>query len=339
MTMANNRSIKQFGCIQNQMLSSFFLNHGANPNATNNFGYTPLHWAAKHGHIQSAEILLKAGAQLDVANQNHDLPLDLAIRWGQDAFIRFFLGAKQKTEVGDFPKDIENFYHKKLMQAKKENNFEEQVFYLEKLSDLYIEKKDWVKGAKILNCALAILDKHLNNPLFQKYLVVRLERIEALFLESKGLKIPSHHRDFLLKTRSELKNGRSICIEKFKQGEPIDKVLPVLTAFYQTILANLTYDSIRLLGVPPTKWCCIGMGSMARSEMCPYSDIEFAFMIEKKTEGALIYFRILAQLLELKMINLGEAKFPIFGEGQESPTPGGFSMDSGGNSPGKTWIL
>ena len=124
------------------------LENGANPNAKNKYDYTPLHWAAKHGHIQSAEILLKAGAQLDIANKNHDLPIDLAIRWGQDAFIRFFLGIKQKTEVGDLPKDVENFYHKKLMQAKKEKHFEEQVFYLEKLSDLYIEKKDWVKGAK-----------------------------------------------------------------------------------------------------------------------------------------------------------------------------------------------
>ena len=79
------------------------LENKADPNAKNKWDYTPLHWAAKHGHIESAEILLKAGAQLDVANQNHDLPLDLAIRWGQDAFVRFFLGAKQKTEVSDLP--------------------------------------------------------------------------------------------------------------------------------------------------------------------------------------------------------------------------------------------
>ena len=120
MTMVNNRFIKQFGCTQNQMLSSFSLENKADPNAKNKWDYTPLHWAAKHGHIESAEILLKAGAQLDVANQNHDLPLDLAIRWGQDAFVRFFLGAKQKTEVSDLPKDVENFYHKRLMEAKKE---------------------------------------------------------------------------------------------------------------------------------------------------------------------------------------------------------------------------
>ena len=313
------------------------LENKADPNAKNKWDYTPLHWAAKHGHIESAEILLKAGAQLDVANRNHDLPLDLAIRWGQDAFVRFFLGAKQKTEVGDLPKDVENFYHKKLMQAKKENNFEEQVFIFEKLSDLYIEKKDWVKGAKILNCALAILEKHLNNPLFQKYLLARLERIEALFLESKGFKIPYQHKGTVLNYRTWLKNIREMYVGEFKEKKPIDGILPYLTTSYKKMFGTLILDSQEIIGKPPVDWACIGMGSMARNEMCPYSNIEFAFLIEKKTEQALTYFRILAQHIELRIINLGETFFPIFLENQESPTPNGFSMDSGGITPlGKT---
>ena len=75
------------------------------------------------------------------------------------------------------------------------------------------------------------------------------------------------------------------------------------------------------------------MGSMARDEMCPYSDIEFAFVIEKNTPQALNYFHTLAQLLELKILNLGEAKYPVFGEEHLSPTPDGFCMDTGGNTP------
>lgn len=35
------------------------LDQGANPNATNKFGYTPLHWAAKHGHLISAKMLFE----------------------------------------------------------------------------------------------------------------------------------------------------------------------------------------------------------------------------------------------------------------------------------------
>ena len=72
---------------------------------------------------------------------------------------------------------------------------------------------------------------------------------------------------------------------------------------------------------------------MAREEMCPYSDIEFAFVIEKNTPEALNYFRTLAQLLELKILNLGETKSPVFGEEYLSPTPDGFCMDTGWNTP------
>lgn len=98
-------------------------------------------------------------------------------------------------------------------------------------------------------------------------------------------------------------------------------------------------DSQKLLGLPPVKWACIGMGSMARDEMCPYSDVEYAFLIEKETDGALTYFRTLSELLEIRIINIGETRFPHFRANiwkqalQASPTPGGFRLDSGGNTP------
>jgi hypothetical protein len=81
---------------------------------------------------------------------------------------------------------------------------------------------------------------------------------------------------------------------------------------------------------------CLGMGSMARDEMCPFSDLEFAFVLRETSEAALVYFRTLTRVVELKVINMGESFFPlfapIFGETSRdaSPTPSGFSMDTGG---------
>ncbi len=311
---------------------------GADPNALNTFGYTPLHWAAKHGHIASAELLLKAGARPDSANQNHDLPFDLAVHWGQDAFVRFFLGGKLK-EPEQLPQDIEGYYCAQLLQAKGDKNHQEQIFYLEKLSDLYIQKKQWVQAAKILNGAFAILEKHGDNPLLKQYLLARLERIEALFLESKGFKVPYQHKGTVLNYREWLKNVRSLYFKEFEEKKPIQDILPFLTASYKKLLGSLILDAQGLLGTPPVQWACIGMGSMARGEMCPYSDLEFAFLIGKKTEENLGYFRTLAELVELKVINLGETLFPIFGRlfgessPQASPTPSGFALDSGGNTP------
>ncbi len=310
------------------------LNAGADPNASNAFEYTPLHWAAKHGHIASAEILLKAGARPDSANLNHDLPFDLAVRWGQDAFVRFFLGVKPK-EPEQLPQDIEGYYCTQLLQAKRDENYQEQIFYLEKLSDLYIQKNQWVQAAKILNGAFAILEKNGDNPLLKQYLLARLERIEALFLESKGFKVPHHHKGSVLGYRLQLKNARVFNSE----GKSIQQRLKFLTAFYKKLLGTIILDSRVLLGPAPVDWACVGMGSMARDEMCPYSDLEFAFLISKKIEKNLGYFRTLAELVELKVINLGETVFPLFGtlfdekSPEASPTLGGFSMDSGGNTP------
>ena len=37
--------------------------HGADSQAKNMYGYTPLHWAAKHGHIESAKEALNVYLQ------------------------------------------------------------------------------------------------------------------------------------------------------------------------------------------------------------------------------------------------------------------------------------
>ncbi len=329
---------KAVWCHDKPDVVELLLSAGADPNASNAFGFTPLHWAAKHGHIASAQLLLQKGALPDIANQKLDLPFDLAVRWGQDAFVQFFLGVKPK-EPEQLPKDVEGYYCAQLLQAKKESNYQEQIFYLEKLSDLHIQKRQWAQGAKILNGAFAIFEKNGDNPLLKQYLLAKLERIEALFLDSRGLKVPHHHKGSVLKYREQLKNVRSLYFKEFEEKNPIEGILPYLTASYKKVLGSLILDAQGLIGDAPVQWACVGMGSMARNEMCPYSDLEFAFLIGKKSEENLGYFRTLAELVELKVINLGETFFPLFGKlfdeksPEASPTPGGFSMDSGGNTP------
>lgn len=242
------------------------------------------------------------------------------------------------VQTKEFPKDIEAYFSKQLLQAKRENLVEEQVLYLEKLSDLYLQKKNWVQAAKLLNCALAILEKNHPNASHDD-LSAKLERIEVLFLESKEYKVSTHYGNFVVISRKWLKETRNTAIADFKQKIPPEQMASQLTSGYCKLLRILIQNCQEQLGEPPCEWACIGMGSMARQEMCLYSDLEFAFLIEKKTEKNLEYFRTLAQLVELRIINLGETKFPIFAQlfGQEatdaSPTSSGFCMDSGGNTP------
>jgi ankyrin repeat protein len=61
-----------------QNLAELLLAHGANPNATNAGGYTPLHFAARDGAQKLLELLLANKATVDAINTNGETPLDLA---------------------------------------------------------------------------------------------------------------------------------------------------------------------------------------------------------------------------------------------------------------------
>ena len=60
------------------------IDAGANVNASSKSLYTPLHLAAKHGHVSSGTILIQAGADRFAVSDNGNLPLDLTMRWDQD---------------------------------------------------------------------------------------------------------------------------------------------------------------------------------------------------------------------------------------------------------------
>ena len=318
---------------------TLLLSYGANPNALNKYNYTPLHWAAKHGHVQSAQILMQHKADPSLLNTNQDLPLDLALRHGQDEIVHLFLGTTQRLKKPDGPppKDILKYYQDLLLQAHKSNLIEEQILILEKMSDYYLQNKNFVPAALILNAAIAFLNK--KNPLFEKYLLSRIERIEGMFLESEGIKsLPLNKKNSNAWNNTDLRRQELQAMRKHSIASLQTKgfsptILQHLTTSFSSILSNLILDAQTLLGPPPVTWSCLGLGSMSRGEMCPYSDIEFAFVIQEETPAALDYFRKLARLLQIQIINLGETKCQVFGPLEPSPTPNGFCMDTGGNIP------
>jgi hypothetical protein len=58
------------------------LRKGANVNARNEYGWTPLHWAALYGHADVVRLLLEHGAEVNARDENGQTPLHEAASWG-----------------------------------------------------------------------------------------------------------------------------------------------------------------------------------------------------------------------------------------------------------------
>ena len=57
---------------------------GANVNHANEYSYTPLYWAARHGHAECVKLLLAApGIDVNRANKDGKTPLQIATERGQ----------------------------------------------------------------------------------------------------------------------------------------------------------------------------------------------------------------------------------------------------------------
>jgi predicted nucleotidyltransferase len=121
------------------------------------------------------------------------------------------------------------------------------------------------------------------------------------------------------------------------------KVFQDIQDMYIRLVSMLTRECESRLGQPPCDYAIIALGSVARTEATPFSDLEFAILYSDPTIGDKInYFRVLSHFLHLKVINLGETILPALAIEQlndfkssdpkdnwfyDSETPRGISFD------------
>ncbi len=108
-------------------------------------------------------------------------------------------------------------------------------------------------------------------------------------------------------------NGYILFLFKI-HADQVHDVFRDIQDMYIRLVSMLAKECESRLGKPPCDYAIIALGSVARMEATPFSDLEFAILYSDPDIGDKIsYFRVLSHFLHLKVINLGETILPALG--------------------------
>lgn len=224
--------------------------------------------------------------------------------------------------------------YQSFVDAVERRDFSQQISSLRRLATFSLERKDYRRALLVLNSAYAVAQDRSIPDKVRRGLLDQLGQIEEQFIRER-VKEPPKYQNRIHEYRTHLAQIRAR-ITSLAEKDLSSSILKELTEAYKKFLSDLLSHSIRAMGQkPPVEFAMAGLGSMSRSEMSLYSDIEFVFLIEGEREGDRAYFRTLSELMVLRIINLGETEFKLIrsDRGERSLTPNGFRVDMGGLTP------
>jgi Putative nucleotidyltransferase DUF294 len=255
-----------------------------------------------------------------------------------------------KARREEYARDPEGALYGLMQKAHDSKRMAEEIFLMLKLSDRLLEKGDHLKAAGLSNAALYLADQCRFPEEKRDEVDSRLGKIEKGYLSSltglkpsnKDLPEPSEYRKRLASIRQRVAEEMELYSEEWMDdGVDDERIendqsdLPTrraeltakqLTTAYIELFAEIISDAVSTLGESPTPFACIGFGSMARGEMCRNSDLEWAIVCENASAPNIDYFRKLATLISLKVLNIGETAIDVY---RDAKLPvNGFSLDT-----------
>ncbi|MBA8667813.1 tetratricopeptide repeat protein [Holosporaceae bacterium 'Namur'] len=339
----------------NKIIVETLIQRGAEPNIKNSYGYTPLHFAAnRNSNPEVTKALIEAGAKTNKVNINGDTALILAIKFKNYEHAQIISDQEFKGYEGEINSEVNKYlklgnskfchgeekclndYEVALSLAQEKKDLTGVAYVLIKLGDYFLYKEDYPKAAKIYSSARVFINQHKEiKTIFPKGLFEEKQlSVESGFIRREcgdQQAVPEINFKVYINRLVSIRRKTSTSLER--NDETAKNLLKEITKDLSSILSDILRDSLRIIGNPPCQYSVVGLGSMSREEMSPYSDIEFAILVEKKDKKIEEYFIKLSKLIELKVISLGETRFPILLKGIKSITNDGFCLDTGGNTP------
>ena len=237
-------------------------------------------------------------------------------------------------------------YEKALRQVA-EQDIALQFFCIKGIGDCLLTDKAYRDAAWYYNYALALCEVpfgQLDRSEREK-LLAALKEVERCYIQEVVKYEGSLLEDSLdiEKRRKKLAQVRMMAKQKFDGGVPVEEIQKELTEGLKAFSCELIRDCFAVLPEAPCEYAIMALGSMSRDEMCFYSDLEFAVLLdEKKKEDwgffaeCKNYFVRFSKLLELKMINVGESlneeeTMKNLPEGIFNLVASGFALDGKGS--------
>ena len=144
--------------------------------------------------------------------------------------------------------------------------------------------------------------------------------------------------DFLKQTDAQItaNNIKTEDLEELqvRKAKSIQCINKTIANKYKEIMADISKFCMEIMGKPPCEYSIVGMGSLVRSEITPYSDFEHIILLcdDENYEQHLEYFRWYSVIFHIIILNLQESIIPSLNIKSldwffDAHTPRGVSFD------------
>ena len=112
-----------------------------------------------------------------------------------------------------------------------------------------------------------------------------------------------------IQTNDVTKSFQKLILKKILAIKKINKII---AANYKDIMAEISQFCEGVMGTPPCSYAIVGLGSLAREEITPYSDFEHIILLfdDENYESHLSYFRWFSVIFHIIVLNLQETIIP-----------------------------